>query len=316
MLTSFFMRKLFLSLGIALCLLGGVKVSTAFAGTCAFGCFMSDAPGVRSTPRTGTATCEAASRTSVCGAECGRVCSGLITAASPNVRCDQASLQCTGTSAPTGGGTPTPPPRAGACGFQCVRGNDAAFTPVFSQTCGVAGECTSHCERVCTAQSPTATCVQRTIQCVGGTAAAGGAPAPAPAPAAGGGAAASAPSGGLRFSLPACTETGNCSLTDIVNTAIRGANFLMGVSGILFLGIALYAGLSLLIFAQEKDSIDKAKKMMEGAVMGIVIIMIAGVAVRFVSSSLGVNATATRLPGTMQRAPVAAPPATGSGTPR
>ena len=106
--------------------------------------------------------------------------------------------------------------------------------------------------------------------------------------------------GALRFALPTCTETGNCSLTDVMNTGIRVANFLMGLAGVLFIGIVLWAGAQLLLFAHEAKSITSAQTMIKEAMIGIIIIMIAGVAVRFVASSLGVGATFTRLPGRMQ----------------
>ena len=111
-----------------------------------------------------------------------------------------------------------------------------------------------------------------------------------------------------RFSLPACTNDGNCSLTDIVNTGVRFANFLMGIAGMIFLATFLWAGAQLLIFAQDAKSYGKAQEMMKGAVLGIVIIMVAGVAVRFVSSSAGVNASFLRMPGRTQGTP---PPSSG-----
>ncbi|MBP7005957.1 hypothetical protein KBB27_02445 [Patescibacteria group bacterium] len=97
----------------------------------------------------------------------------------------------------------------------------------------------------------------------------------------------------LRLILPACTANGKCSLTDIINTGIRFANLLIALSGILFLAVFLIAGARLILFAYSGKEVAHTKTMITGAVTGIIIIMIAGVAVRFVSSSLGVSSSVT-----------------------
>ncbi len=131
----------------------------------------------------------------------------------------------------------------------------------------------------------------------GGGRTTGGAAASARTGAAAGTSAPAASGASFRFELPACTENGQCSLTDIINTGVRFANFLLALSGVVFLGTFLYAGANLLFFAYETKQIDTAKKMITGAFVGIVIIMVAGVGVRFVSSALGVGSSFTRLPG-------------------
>lgn len=154
-----------------------------------------------------------------------------------------------------------------------------------------------------------------TTPAAGGGAAAGGAGgAAAPATTGAGGASAPAASGAsFRFELPACTENGQCSLTDIINTAVRFANFLLALSGVVFLGTFLYAGARLLIFAYDGKEISNTQNMMKGAFIGIVIIMVAGVGVRFVSTSFGVSSSLTRLPG--QTVPRTTPPTTPATTP-
>ncbi len=153
----------------------------------------------------------------------------------------------------------------------------------------------------------------------GGGAAPAGQPTTGPAAGgtqtAGGGAAAPAASGAtFRFELPSCTENGQCTLTDIINTGVRFANFLLAISGVVFLGTFLYAGAKLLLFAYEAKQVAEAQKMVTGAFVGIVIIMVAGVAVRFVSTGLGVSSSYTRLPG--RSVPSATTPAAPGGTTR
>lgn len=119
--------------------------------------------------------------------------------------------------------------------------------------------------------------------------------------------------GGLRFVLPSCTENGNCSLTDIINTGIRAANFLLALSGLVFLGTVLWAGAQLLLFAQDAKSISKAQGMIISASIAMIILMVAGVAVRLVSSSLGVTPSLLETPSRTENAPPASRTTTPPG---
>lgn len=105
------------------------------------------------------------------------------------------------------------------------------------------------------------------------------------------------PAGTLRLVLPSCTQDGNCSLTDIINTGIRIANLLLAFSGFVFLATVLWAGAQILVFAYEADSYKKAQKLIEGAILGLVIVMVAGVLVRLVSDTLGVDPRVLEAPG-------------------
>ena len=88
------------------------------------------------------------------------------------------------------------------------------------------------------------------------------------------------------FQLPACTETGNCSLTDLINVGVRAANFLMGLGGVLFFFVFVYAGGRLIFFANDAGEVKNMKKRLTDASTGIVIMILAGAIVRFVSSAL------------------------------
>lgn len=215
-------------------------------------------------------------------------------------------------------------------------------------TCTTDAECTqAACTAYCSSQGPGVVPGRlvggRVFQCVdvsGPSVPPAPVPAPVPTPApasgvgAGGGAAATTPaasgggaqtSGGgaaapaasgasFRFELPACTENGQCTLTDIINTGVRFANFLLAISGVVFLGTFLYAGAKLLLFAYDAKQVTEAQKMVTGAFVGIVIIMVAGVAVRFVSTGLGVGSSYTRLPG--RSVPSATAPTPSGGATR
>ncbi len=244
------------------------------------------------------------------------------------------------------GALPTDVRAEGTCMCGCTAPGGAMINGTSGPACGSDSACTlAACEGYCAGVGGVrAQNRRRQFSCVttspeaaarvpapaGPATPATDAPAPAPAasdaaappaatpPSGTGASPAAAPSGGtgsLRFSLPTCTETGNCTLTDIINTGVRFANFLIAFSGVIFLITFLYAGAWLVFFAYDAGAIKKAQGMITGAAIGIVIVMTAGVAVRFVGTALGVNGTLTRLPGSSTRTTPAPTPAPASTTP-
>lgn len=219
----------------------------------------------------------------------------------------------TGTPAPTNAGAP----RRGSCSFQCVPQTGGTPTPgAAPQTPPIIVQCSANpdCAAACTSRCQTAGSgpagngLRSAMVCASPAAARCILPqADTTAnPAAG------SSGGALRFQLPTCTETGNCTLTDIINTAVRFANFLIAASGVIFFLTFIYAGAWLLFFAYDSSAIKKAKDIIVGATVGMIIIMVAGVAIRFVSTSLGVPATTTRLPGSTTPSPSGTGLSTGS----
>lgn len=234
----------------------------------------------------------------------------------------------------------------GNCACGCTVPGGAAIGGSTGPACGSDSACTlAACQSYCAGQfAVQAQTTRRQFSCVstnpeaaaqppapaapsGGTGnptptapttpAAGTTPAAAPAAGTGTPAAPSSGTGSLRFSLPSCTSDGNCTLTDIINTGVRFANFLIAFSGVIFLITFLYAGAWLVFFAYDAGAIKKAQGMITGAAIGIVIVMTAGVAVRFVGTALGVNGTLTRLPGSSSRTtPTPTPAPAPAPTPR
>jgi hypothetical protein len=86
--------------------------------------------------------------------------------------------------------------------------------------------------------------------------------------------------------LPGCISTGDCSLDEIVQTGAAFANFLFGLSGAVALGILVYAGVLYLTAAGESKKVGKAKEMLMGAAIGLVIVFGANAIIRFVVQSL------------------------------
>lgn len=87
------------------------------------------------------------------------------------------------------------------------------------------------------------------------------------------------------ISLPACKVDGNCTLDDIIRTGVNFANFLFGLSGAIFLGIFVYAGLLYILAGGNSSNTKKGKEMMLKAVIGMLIIFGAGTVVRFIYTS-------------------------------
>lgn len=282
------------------------------AGQCACGCRIGGRTG---TPVAGGATCSSNNTCTIrqCQDDCravGAVPTGAMTGvlyACADAQVDTPAPAPTPTPTPapapsggtggTGSGAPAAP-RRGICRFSCGASAGAEGQRATQEvSCRNAADCSSACTNRCSvgpgsdgsglaagltcSDSPSPECIFPSAET------------PA-APSSGG-------SSSLRFSLPSCTETGNCTLTDIVNTGVRFANFLIAFSGVIFLMTFLYAGAWLLFFAYDSSAIKKAQGMITGAAIGIIIVMTAGVAVRFVSSALGVNSETTRLPGVTSR---------------
>ena len=94
-----------------------------------------------------------------------------------------------------------------------------------------------------------------------------------------------------------CIASGNCSLDEIIASASAFANFLIGISGSVFLAIFVYAGFTYLT-AGASGRVEKAKTMIIQATVGMILILGAYVFVRFleqtfISHSLGSTTAAT-----------------------
>ncbi len=84
--------------------------------------------------------------------------------------------------------------------------------------------------------------------------------------------------GFMRLELPACIETGNCSLDDIIQTGVNFANFLFGISGAILLATFVYGGV-LYLTAGSGENVSKAKDMLKNALIGMVLVFGAGLLV-------------------------------------
>jgi hypothetical protein len=88
-----------------------------------------------------------------------------------------------------------------------------------------------------------------------------------------------------------CYCCGNCGLNDIVNLFIGAANYLFGIVGALALLFFVYGGVLWLTAGGNAEQIEKGKKVLTGAVIGLIIVFGAWLIVQFVMTALGVKGT-------------------------
>ena len=105
-------------------------------------------------------------------------------------------------------------------------------------------------------------------------------------------AAPAADSGGSSVGTPGiqnvgCEETGDCSIEQIVQKAVYFAQFIMGLSGALFLIVFIYGGALYILSFGRSEWVNKGQKAMVQAAIGIVFVMGAWTIVWYVAQSLG-----------------------------
>ncbi|MFH1077660.1 MAG: pilin [Patescibacteria group bacterium] len=88
-----------------------------------------------------------------------------------------------------------------------------------------------------------------------------------------------------------------CTLDDIVKTGVGFANFLMGLSGALFLIIFIYGGALYLLSFGDKTRVEKGTKAIKGAAFGMIIVLSAWTIVaQIVKGITGTTGAETAVP--------------------
>jgi hypothetical protein len=104
--------------------------------------------------------------------------------------------------------------------------------------------------------------------------------------------------------LSACIKTGTCTLDDIVASGAAFANFLIAISGSVYLIIFVYAG-ALYLTAGSSSRVEQAKKTLRSATLGMVLLLGAYVFIRsiqqtFIGNSLNATQAETTCGSTEQ----------------
>jgi ABC-type dipeptide/oligopeptide/nickel transport system permease subunit len=82
---------------------------------------------------------------------------------------------------------------------------------------------------------------------------------------------------------------GDYQLNDFVSLLIRGAQILLSVVGSLVLLMLVYGGVMFLISAGNRETVDKAKKIITGSIIGLLIVFLSYTIINFTAKSLGIQ---------------------------
>jgi hypothetical protein len=94
---------------------------------------------------------------------------------------------------------------------------------------------------------------------------------------------------GIWSGLKDCRKSGDCSLNDFIRLLVNIFDFILGITGSLALLVFVYGGILFLFSGGNSDQIEKGKKALTGAVIGLAIIFASYVIVHFTAEALGVK---------------------------
>lgn len=94
---------------------------------------------------------------------------------------------------------------------------------------------------------------------------------------------------GIWENLDNCRQSGDCSLTDFVRLLINIFDFILGITGSLALLAFIYGGILFLFSGGNSDQIEKGKKTLSGAAIGLAIIFSSYLIVHFAAEALGIQ---------------------------
>jgi len=93
--------------------------------------------------------------------------------------------------------------------------------------------------------------------------------------------------------MDACRDKGDCTLNDFTKLAVNFSQWLLGVTGSLALLMFIYGGVMFLISAGSSDKVTRAKEIIFGAVMGLVVVFTSYLIIGFVFRATGADSTGT-----------------------
>jgi hypothetical protein len=92
--------------------------------------------------------------------------------------------------------------------------------------------------------------------------------------------------GGSTSILPACAETGRCSVCDLLQVAINFGKYLFGIVGALVLLYFVYGGFMWLTSGGASEKIKKGKDILINSVIGLIIVFFAYGGVLFIVNAV------------------------------
>lgn len=86
--------------------------------------------------------------------------------------------------------------------------------------------------------------------------------------------------------LPTCTKTGNCGFNDFILLGVNLTKMILGLVGSLALLFFIYGGIMFMLAGGKSEMIDKGKKIITNAVIGVAIVLGAWIIVNFAIAAL------------------------------
>ncbi len=86
--------------------------------------------------------------------------------------------------------------------------------------------------------------------------------------------------------LPPCTSSGNCGFNDFVLLGVNLTKMILGLVGSLALLFFIYGGIMFMLAGGKSEMIDKGKKIITNAVIGVAIVLGAWIIVNFSIAAL------------------------------
>lgn len=87
---------------------------------------------------------------------------------------------------------------------------------------------------------------------------------------------------------PGCKKyCGNYQLNDFVRIVVKVSQIILGLTGSLALLAFIYGGVMFLISAGNKERVEQAKKIIIGAVIGLIIVFASFIIINFIMTGLG-----------------------------
>lgn len=94
---------------------------------------------------------------------------------------------------------------------------------------------------------------------------------------------------GIWKGLTKCRVCGDCKLNDFIQLGINIFDYVLGIVGALALLAFVYGGILFLFSAGNSEQIEKGKKVLTGAVIGLFVIFTSYMIINFIAQSLGVD---------------------------
>lgn len=95
---------------------------------------------------------------------------------------------------------------------------------------------------------------------------------------------------GLWDGLTTCRDSGTCQLSDLMTLAVNVSKIILGLCGSLALLFIVYGGIVFLISGGSREQVEKGKRIIRGAVIGLVLVFVSYTIVGFIFRALGINA--------------------------